>query len=63
MDLPAGKTVWCPNDKGYPRRVADGDTTSDRCLCAPTSTPSAVLTLYEGCDPEAHKCRIADIVA
>lgn len=59
----AGKTVWCAEGKGLPRRIADADTSSDRCVCvAPPATPSGVLQLYDGCRPEASKCVIADLM-
>jgi hypothetical protein len=57
-----GKMLWCSEGKGLPRRIADADASSDRCVCvARPATPNAVLKPYDGCAPDAAKCVIPDL--
>lgn len=49
----AGKTLWCPESKGFPRKVKGS---TSECVCVPTVTATNTLQLFPGCAPTARKC-------
>lgn len=55
-----GGSVWCP-DGQHPRRVLQSDwqggEPEERCVCAADQEVSPAARLYDGCPPEATRCR------
>ena len=56
---PAGGSVWC-DDGRFPRRVLQPDwqgQPQEQCMCMPDAAVDGERRLYDGCSPEAARCR------